>query len=123
MSTALNWDHRLGAIAKSNNLRVSPRKLSYVAQLIRGLSVDDALVQLTFSKKRIAHDVKKCLQSAVANAENNHNLDVDVLYVSQVLVGKSFVMKRMRARARGRGARIEKFFSNLSITVREREEF
>lgn len=109
------------AKAQAKSLRTSPRKLNLVAQLIRGLNVSDALVQLTFSKRRIAQDVKKCLQSAVANAENNHNLDVDNLYVAEAVVGKALVMKRFRARARGRAAKIFKPFSNISIVVRERE--
>ena len=110
------------AIAKSNLLRTSPRKLNLVAALIRNMKVSEALIQLTFAKKRIAQDVKKCLQSAIANAENNHNLDVDNLYVAEALVGKALVMKRMHARARGKSGRIEKFFSNLSIKVRQSEE-
>lgn len=109
------------AKAEAKSLRTSPRKLNLVAQLIRGLNVSEALVQLTFSKRRIAQDVKKCLQSAVANAENNHNLDVDSLYISEAVVGKALVMKRFRARARGRAAKIVKPFSNISIVVRERE--
>jgi len=111
------------AQATLRSIRISPRKLGLVAGLIRGLDVSQALVQLTFSKRRIAADVKQCLQSAVANAENNHNLNVDALYISEVLVGKALVMKRFRARARGRGAKILKPFSNISITVRERGEF
>jgi large subunit ribosomal protein L22 len=111
------------AQAKAQSLRTSPRKLGLVAELIRGMDVNTALVQLTFSKRRIAIAVKQCLQSAIANAENNHNLDVDQLYVSEVLVGKALVMKRFRARARGRAAKIIKPFSNLTITVRQREEF
>ncbi|MFN7039418.1 MAG: 50S ribosomal protein L22 [Alphaproteobacteria bacterium] len=110
------------AKAVLNSLRVSPRKLNLVAGLIRNLKVEDALIQLTFSKRRIAKDVKKCLKSAIANAENNHNLNIDSLYISQAIVGKSMVMKRMRARARGRAGRIEKFFSNISITVCENKE-
>jgi len=110
------------AIAKLTALRTSPRKLGLVAGLIRGLDVNNALVQLTFSKRRIAKEVKLCLQSAIANAENNHNLNVDTLYVSEVMVGKAMVMKRFRARARGRAAKIIKPFSNISITVRERDE-
>lgn len=110
------------ASATLRNIRVSPQKLNLVADLIRGLDVEAALVQLTFSKKRIAHVVKSVLQSAIANAENNHDLDIDRLYVSTVNVGKSLTMKRFRARARGRGARILKPFSRLSITVSEREE-
>ncbi len=109
------------AKAEAKSLRTSPRKLNLVAQLIRGMDANVALVQLTFSKRRIAQDVKKCLQSAIANAENNHNLDVDRLYVAEAVVGKALVMKRFRARARGRAAKIMKPFSNISIVVRERE--
>ena len=101
------------------NLRVSPQKLNLVAQLIRGKKVATALADLEFSRKRVARDVRKCLESAIANAENNHNLDVDDLVVSQAFVGKALVLKRFHARARGRGARIEKPFSNLTIVVRE----
>lgn len=100
-------------------LRVSPQKLNLVAQLIRGKKVDAALADLEFSRKRVARDVKKCLESAIANAENNHDLDVDDLVVSQAFVGKALVMKRFHARARGRGARILKPFANLTIVVRE----
>jgi len=103
-------------------MRTSPQKLNLVAQMIRGKSVDKALADLTFSKRRIAGDVRKVLQAAVANAENNHQLDVDRLYVKEATVGKALVMKRFRARARGRGARILKPFSNLTVIVREREE-
>lgn len=110
------------AKASLRSLRVSPQKLGLTAELIRGLDVEDALVQLQFSKKAVARDVKKLLQSAIANAENNHNLDVDRLYVAEVQVGKSLVMKRIRPRAKGRAMRILKPFSNISITVREREE-
>jgi len=104
------------------NLRTSPQKLNLVAQSIRGKSAEAALAELTFSKRRIAGDVKKALQSAIANAENNHQLDVDRLYVSEATVGKSFVMKRFRARARGRAGRITKPWSRLTVVVREREE-
>src|SRR5688572_10788614 len=107
------------AKAIARMLRVSPQKLNLVAALIRGKKVSAALADLEFSRKRIARDVKKCLESAIANAENNHNLDVDDLVVSQAFVGKALVMKRFHARARGRGARIEKPFSNLTIVVRE----
>ena len=100
-------------------LRVSPQKLNLVAQLIRGKKVSSALADLDFSQKRVAKDVRKCLQSAIANAENNHDLDVDDLVVAQAFVGKALVLKRFHARARGRGARIEKPFSNLTIVVRE----
>jgi large subunit ribosomal protein L22 len=110
------------ARAIANNLRVSPQKLNLVAQSIRGKYVDQALAQLTFSKRRIAGDVKKALQSAIANAENNHQLDVDRLYVAEAHVGKKMVMKRWRARARGRVGRIQKPFSQITVVVREREE-
>ena len=110
------------AIAVTRNLRISPQKLNLVAQSIRGRNAEAALSELTFSKRRIAGDVKKTLQSAIANAENNHQLDVDRLYVAEATVGKSFVMKRFRARARGRVGRILKPFSNLTVVVREREE-
>jgi large subunit ribosomal protein L22 len=103
-------------------VRVSPQKLNLVAEMIRGKPAETALATLTFSKRRIAGDVKKALQSAIANAENNHQLDVDRLYVAEAYVGKSLVMKRFRARARGRMGRIEKPFSNLTVVVREREE-
>lgn len=108
--------------ASVRNLRVSPRKLGLVAGLIRNLHVNNALMQLSFSKKRIAKDVLKCLQSAVANAENNHNLDIDNLFIAEVLVGKAIVMKRFSPRARGRGFRIKKPFSNLSIKLVEVKE-
>lgn len=104
------------------NLRVSPIKLNQVAALIRRKSVSEALTQLSFSQRRIAIDVRKALQSAIANAENNHNLDVDSLVVQEAYVGKSFVMKRFRARARGRGAKILKPYSHLTIVVQEQEE-
>lgn len=104
------------------SIRVSPRKLNLVAGLIRGMKVSDALVQLTFSSRRIANDVKKALQSAVANAENNHQLDVDSLIVKEAYVGKSIVMKRFHTRARGRGVRVMKPFSNLTIVVQESKE-
>ena len=110
------------ALAVATQLRTSARKLDLVAGMIRGLKVETALAHLTFSKRRIAKDVKKVLQSAIANAENNHDLDVDSLYVSEASVGKSFVMKRWHARGRGRMGRIEKPFSKLRIVVREREE-
>lgn len=110
------------AIAKSTSLRVSPRKLGLIASFIQNMKVSEAVAQLTFVKKRIAGEVKKCLQSAIANAENNHNLDIDKLYIYRAVVGKSVVMKRMHARARGRANRIHKYFSNLSIIVREYEE-
>ena len=102
-------------------LRVSPRKLGLVAGLIRGKKVAAALADLQFSQKRISKDVKKCLESAIANAENNHDLDVDDLVVAEAFVGKALVIKRFVARARGRGAPIKKPFSNLTIIVREVE--
>lgn len=110
------------ALAKLTSVRVSPRKLGIVAQAIRGMSADKALIQLEFMRKRIAQEVKACLMSAIANAENNHNLNVDDLYVSEVLVGKGLVMKRMRPRARGRSGKIIKPFSNITIKVEERGE-
>ena len=113
-------DNQARAVARS--LRVSPRKLNLVARTIRGKSVEAALAELTFSTRRIANDVRKVLQSAIANAENNHQLDVDQLVVSEATVGKSFTIKRFRARARGRGTRILKPVSNLTIVVAERED-
>lgn len=104
-----------------NRLRISPIKLNYVAGLIRGMQVGQALTQLAFSNKRIAGDVRKAVQSAIANAENNYNMNVDDLVVAEAYVGKSLVMKRMHTRARGRGARILKPFSNLTIILREKE--
>jgi large subunit ribosomal protein L22 len=109
------------ARAIARMLRVSPRKLGLVAGLIRGKKVATALADLQFSQKRIARDVKKCLESAIANAENNHDLDVDDLVVAEAHVGKAFVIKRFVARARGRAASIRKPFSNLTIVVREVE--
>jgi large subunit ribosomal protein L22 len=104
------------------NLRVSPQKLNEVAGMIRGMNADKALATLSFSRRRIAIDVKKALQSAIANAENNHSLDVDRLVVREAHVGKGLVMKRFRARARGRGSRILKPFSHLTIVVSEKED-
>jgi large subunit ribosomal protein L22 len=104
------------------NLRVSPQKLNLVAASIRGKKVDKALADLTFSRKRIAADVKKGLESAIANAENNHSLDVDSLVVSEAYVGKNLVMKRFRARARGRSSRILKPFSQLTVVLKEVQE-
>ena len=109
------------ARAVLRTIRVSPQKLNLVAALIRGKKVGTALADLEFSRKRIAKDVRKCLESAIANAENNHDLDVDDLVVSQAFVGKALVMKRFHARARGRAGRVEKPFSNLTIIVREVE--
>ena len=110
------------ALAKLRMLRTSPQKLNLLAAMIRGQSVDKALTDLMFSKKRIAQDVRKCLQSAVANAENNHGLDVDDLVVAEAWVGKNLVMKRGRPRARGRFGRINKPFSEITIKVRQTEE-
>ena len=107
------------AMAKTRMLRTSPQKLNLVAAMIRGKKVEKALADLTFSKRRIAGDVKKCLQSAIANAENNHNLDVDQLIVAEAWVGKNMVMKRGRPRARGRFGKIMKPFSEITIKVRE----
>ena len=110
------------AMAKLRMLKTSPQKLNLLAQMIRGKKVEKALTDLTFSKKRIALDVKKCLQSAIANAENNHGLDVDALVIAEAWVGKNLVMKRGRPRARGRFGRIQKPFSELTIKLRQIEE-
>ena len=120
-----SFQRRLGdneAKAIGRTIRVSPRKLNLVAQSIQGLPVERALNELSFSRKRIAGAVKRVLESAIANAENNHQLDVDRLVVAEASVGKAFVMKRFHARARGRGARIEKPFANLTVVVRAVEE-
>ena len=113
-------DNEAKAVARM--LRVSPQKLNLVAQLIRGKKVASALADLEFSHKRIAKDVRKCLESAIANAENNHDLDVDELVVAEAHVGKALVIKRFAARGRGRVGRIFKPFSNLTIVVRQVEE-
>lgn len=121
----LKAEPRLGANeaqAVARMLRVSPQKLNLVASMIRGKTVNAALADLDFSKKRVAGEVRKCLMSAVANAENNHGLDVDNLVVDEAFVGKNLVMKRIRARARGRAARIVKPFSQLTVKVRQVEE-
>jgi len=110
------------ARAKLRMIRISPIKLNLVAQLIRGKKVETALADLEFSHKRISGEVKKVLESAIANAENNHGLDIDSLIVSEAYVGKNFVMKRFRARARGRGARILKPFSELTMVLLEQDE-
>jgi len=110
------------AMAYAKHMRVSPQKLNLVAGSIRGMTCEAALAELQFSKRRIAGEVKKVLESAIANAENNHDLDVDRLIVAEATVGKTMVMKRWRARARGRTGRIMKPFSNLRVIVREREE-
>ena len=109
------------AEALLRNLRISPRKLNLVAGLIRNQPASRAVATLTFSKRRIAQDVRKALQSAIANAENNHQLDVDKLVVTTADVGRAIVMKRFHARGRGRSSRIEKWFSHLRIVVTERE--
>ena len=113
-------DNEAKAFAKM--MRVSPQKLNVVAGMIRGKDASKALADLSFSRRRISGEVKKVLQSAIANAENNHQLDVDRLYVAEAFVGKALVMKRFRARARGRVGRIVKPWSNLTVIVREREE-
>jgi large subunit ribosomal protein L22 len=110
------------ARAVLRTVRVSPIKLNLVATQIRGMKVEKALAELAFSRKRISGEVKKTLESAIANAENNHGLDTDALVVAEAFVGKAIVMKRFKARARGRGTRIEKPFSHLTIVVREQEE-
>jgi len=110
------------AMAKAKSIRTGARKLNMIAASIRGMKVDAALTQLSFEKRRVANEVKKVLQAAIANAENNHSLDVDRLFVSEAWSGRSFVMKRFRARARGRSASIEKPYSNLTIIVQERKE-
>lgn len=109
------------AKAKARTIRVSPRKLNLLAESIRGLKADKAVAQLTFSKKRVAEEAKKVLLSAIANAENNHNMDVDRLVVREAYVGKAMVMKRFRAGAKGRGNRIIKPFSNMTVIVAEQE--
>ena len=113
-------DNEAKAVART--IRVSPQKLNLVAALIRGKKVEHALADLTFSRKRISETVKKTLQSAIANAENNHDLDVDALIVAEAYVGKSITMKRFHARGRGKSTRILKPFSRLRIVVREQEE-
>ncbi|MCE2564402.1 50S ribosomal protein L22 [Komagataeibacter sp. FNDCF1] len=109
------------AQALTRNIRISPRKLNLVAGLIRNKPAAQAIATLTFSKRRITQQVKKTLESAIANAENNHQLDVDQLVVARAEVGKSIVMRRFHARGRGRSARIEKFFSHLTIVVAEKK--
>ncbi len=113
-------DHEAQAVL--SNLRVSPRKLNLVAQTIRNLPAGQAVARLTFSKRRIAHAVRKALESAIANAENNHQLDVDRLVVTRAEVGKSIVMRRFHARGRGKASRIEKWFSHLKIVVAEQTD-
>jgi len=110
------------AQANLRGLRTSPRKLNLVAKTIRGKTAASALAELTFSHRRVAHDVKKALQAAIANAENNHQLDVDRLYVKEATVGRAFVLKRFHTRGRGRSARVEKHFAHITVVVRERVE-
>ncbi len=113
-------EHEAKAVARL--IRVSPQKLNLLAQLIRGKKVDKALADLAFSRKRIARDVKKTLELAIANAENNHDLDVDSLFVAEAYVGKNLVMKRLKPRARGSSGRIEKPFAQITVVVRQVEE-
>jgi len=110
------------AMAYAHAIHTSPRKLNLVAGLIRGLNCSTAIARLTFSERRVAQEVRKVLQSAIANAENNHQLDVDRLFVKEATVGKTFALKRFHARARGRAGSIHKPFSNLTVIVGEREE-
>ncbi len=110
------------AMAKGRMIRTSPQKLNLVAQAIRGMKVEKALSELDFSRKRVAKDVKKVLESAIANAENNHDLDIDSLVVEQAFVGKNLVMKRWRPRARGRAGKILKPFAEVTIVLKELEE-
>jgi large subunit ribosomal protein L22 len=110
------------AKAVTRSIRISPRKLNELATIIRGKAVSKALAELQFSRRRIAKDVKKTLESAIANAENNHDLDINNLIVAEAWVGKNIVMKRFMPGARGRVGRIEKFFSELTIVVREVKE-
>ncbi len=110
------------AMAKGRMIKTSPQKLNLLAQMIRGKPVEKAMAELSFSRKRVAQHVKKVLESAIANAENNHDLDIDALVVDQAFVGKNIVMKRWRARARGRTGRIHKPFSEITIVVKEVEE-
>ena len=110
------------ALAYAKFIRTSPQKLNLIAEVIRGKTAGAALAELTFSKRRVAREVKKVLESAIANAENNHQLDVDQLVVAEATVGRTMIMKRWRARARGRVGRIRKPFSNIRVVVREREE-
>lgn len=113
-------DNEARAIAK--NIRISPQKLNLVAELIRGRKVADAMADLEFSRKRVAQDVRKCVMSAVANAENNHGLDVDELVVAEAYVGKNIIMKRFAPRGRGRGFQILKPFSQITVVVRQKAD-
>jgi large subunit ribosomal protein L22 len=114
--------NEIEAQACLRGLRTSPRKLNLVARTIRGKPAAAALAELTFSHRRIARDVKKVLEAAIANAENNHQLDVDRLYVKEATVGRAFVLKRFHTRGRGRSARVEKYFAHLTVVVRESVE-
>lgn len=120
--TMVEVNNKKEAMAKARAIRTSPRKLNLVAASIRGMAVGKALSELSFSKRRVAQDVKKVLMSAIANAENNHNLDVDRLVVAESYVGKAMIMKRFHPMAKGRAGKIIKAFSNLTIIVREKEE-
>ena len=120
--TMVEVNNKKEAMAKARAIRTSPRKLNLVAASIRGMAVGKALSELTFSKRRVAQEVKKVLVSAIANAENNHNLDVDRLIVAESYVGKAMIMKRYHPMAKGRAGKIIKAFSNLTIVVREKEE-
>ena len=120
--TMVEVNNKKEAMAKARAIRTSPRKLNLVAASIRGMAVGKALSELSFSKRRVAQDVKKVLMSAIANAENNHNLDVDRLVVAESYVGKAMIMKRFHPLAKGRAGKIIKAFSNLTIIVREKEE-
>ena len=120
-----SYPRRLGeseAKASVRTIQVTPRKVNLLAGLIRGKTAQAAKAELAFSKRRVASEVLKALDSAIANAENNHQLDVDKLYVAEASVGRAFAHKRFHARARGRGARVQKLWSHLTIIVREREE-
>ncbi len=120
-----SYPRRLGeseAKASVRTIQVTPRKVNLLAGLIRGKTAQAAKAELAFSKRRVASEVLKALDSAIANAENNHQLDVDKLYVAEASVGRAFALKRFHARARGRGARVQKLWSHLTIIVREREE-
>ena len=120
-----SYPRRLGdteAKASVRTIQTTPRKVNLLAGLIRGKSAQAAKAELAFSRRRVAGEVLKVLDSAIANAENNHQLDVDKLYIAEASVGRAFTLKRFHARARGRGARVEKMWSNLTIVVREREE-
>jgi len=120
-----SYPRRLGeteAKASVRTIQTTPRKVNLLAGLIRGKSAQAAKAELAFSRRRVAGEVLKALDSAIANAENNHQLDVDKLYIAEASVGRAFTLKRFHARARGRGARVERMWSNLTIVVREREE-